>query len=75
MVLYTAGMSGDTLLITLKDDGQGFDTEKSRDGQGINNMRIRASRIGARLEISSGKNGTSLSLAIPFSTPSKQQNA
>ncbi len=75
MVLYTAGMSGDTLLITLQDDGQGFDTEKSRDGHGINNMRIRASRIGARLQISSGKNGTSLSLAIQFSTRSQQQNA
>ena len=52
--------------ICIEDDGCGFDPAQSATGLGLTNMRSRAARIGARLDMLSqpGK-GTSVKLTIP----------
>lgn len=51
--------------IKLTDDGNGFDRQHAYKGLGLNNMYLRAKRLGARLDLSSalGK-GTKLTLTI-----------
>lgn len=49
----------------LKDDGQGFDPEEIVRGQGLQNMRTRAKRLGSDLNIeSSPGQGTNISLDL-----------
>lgn len=56
--------------IRVEDDGHGFDSDQTRSGLGIANMRTRAERIGARLEMTSrpGK-GTVVRVTIPGGVP------
>lgn len=44
---------GKYLIITLKDDGKGFDVSGSNSGNGINNMKDRANMSGGAISISS----------------------
>jgi signal transduction histidine kinase len=54
--------------IRIEDDGRGFDASSSAAGLGMTNMRTRASRIGAKLDISSrAGTGTVVRLQIPQS--------
>jgi signal transduction histidine kinase len=54
--------------IRIEDDGRGFDASSPAAGLGLTNMRTRASRIGAKLDISSrAGNGTVVRLLIPLS--------
>ena len=54
---------GDKLLITIADDGKGFDMEKVEYGNGINNMKKRTEDIKATFNISSEiGNGTVIQL-------------
>jgi signal transduction histidine kinase len=47
----TVDLSPDrTLVITLDDDGRGFDAESAHQGRGLSNIRSRASLIGAQVE-------------------------
>jgi len=59
------------LRLTIRDDGQGFDPAqppRSKGGNGLKNMRARAEKIGAELEISSAPHqGTTLILQLPLS--------
>lgn len=41
----------DGVQISIVDNGRGFDVEQSSRGEGLRNMRLRASKIGATLEI------------------------
>lgn len=57
-------------IITVRDDGQGFDPKRAADNGGssvgIGIMRERAHRIGARLDVSSAEGrGTCVTLALP----------
>ncbi len=54
------------LLLTIKDDGTGFDVNnyKSKNGNGLKNMRHRAEEVGAKLEIESSAQGTVTSVII-----------
>jgi len=59
-----------TILVTLSDDGVGFEPESAAgaagEGRGLANMRSRAVQMGGRLEIESAVGcGTRLILAIP----------
>lgn len=65
-VHFTAGTSQDVLEIQLKDNGSGFDPEAVKNGQGINNMKVRAARIKGSLSIYSDKNGTTIALSVKF---------
>ncbi len=62
--------------ITVEDDGKGFalaDDGTAIDGQkaarGLRNMRSRAARCGAELELASGAGGTSVRLKLPRRFP------
>jgi two-component system, NarL family, sensor kinase len=69
----------DTFLMTIQDDGTGFDVQQKTvspggsGGLGLKSMRNRAKLIGAHLSIQSepGK-GTSISVTVPLSSPRKQ---
>jgi two-component system, NarL family, sensor histidine kinase UhpB len=55
--------SGDELKLLIEDNGKGFDTSDTRSGNGLDNMKERASNIGAFYSIGKGKkNGTRISL-------------
>ena len=54
-------MNGKLLTITLYDNGRGFDINKRRTGNGVENMHNRAKAIGGTLRIqSSAESGTML---------------
>ena len=58
----------DTLFIlTVADNGKGFDPDKTIRGNGLNNMQSRAEGINASFKITSlADNGTSISLQLPI---------
>jgi two-component sensor histidine kinase len=57
---------GTGLILSVVDDGVGFDVEADDPGNGLASMRRRAERFGARLEIRSwAGNGTAVRLEVP----------
>ncbi len=56
---------GDGVVLSLEDNGRGFDPAGVAAGRGLANMRRRAELIGVRLTIESGPEGSSVVLAIP----------
>jgi ligand-binding sensor domain-containing protein/two-component sensor histidine kinase len=66
---------GGWFTFTVKDDGQGFDAEHARDGNGLVNMRERARVLGAQLQVDSGEGcGTTVTLRVPFNATVKEHN-
>ncbi len=64
-VEFRAG--ADSLLLTLRDNGKGFDTLLDSDGHGLMSMKSRASDMGATLSVVSGfGGGTLISLIVPL---------
>jgi two-component system, NarL family, sensor histidine kinase UhpB len=60
------GRDPETVEVSLKDDGRGFETPKNgTHGRGLANMRRRAESIGAKLAIGSGTEGTLVTLTLP----------
>jgi ligand-binding sensor domain-containing protein/signal transduction histidine kinase len=56
---------GDRVLLTVTDDGQGFDPACSSDGFGLTSMRERAVQIGSELRIDSQpRAGTSVTVSV-----------
>jgi signal transduction histidine kinase len=56
-----------TLIITIADDGVGFNTKNSKNGIGLQNMQKRAEECNGTFNIiSTPKKGTKISLAIPI---------
>jgi signal transduction histidine kinase len=59
--------SADALILTIQDDGQGFDPDAPAAGMGMSNMRARAEQVGGALTVDSRPgHGTSLTLRIPL---------
>ncbi len=55
------------LVVKLKDDGHGFNINKSKKGIGIKNIKSRIEKLNGTLEILSAKNkGTSIEIKIPI---------
>jgi signal transduction histidine kinase len=53
--------------LTIEDDGTGFDPRSNSTGDGMGNMRNRATRLGGRLHVTSGVGkGTSLRVTFPI---------
>lgn len=64
------------LVLSIRDDGQGFDVHANPSGMGLNNIHARAARLGANLSIHSQVGaGTQVNLSLPLmSIPSEEQN-
>jgi signal transduction histidine kinase len=59
--------NGSAAVLTIEDDGLGFNTRGGSSGNGLRNMRERAAALGGGLKISSRKGkGTRLRIDIPF---------
>ena len=57
----------DGIEIRIDDDGQGFDTDRTRQGRGLGTMRNRARSLGGRTEIHSRPGaGTTVIFNIPY---------
>lgn len=54
------------LLITIKDDGQGFDLHKKTMGNGLKNYHYRSRLLNGTFKISSNENGTHVYFDIPL---------
>ncbi|MBB4803801.1 signal transduction histidine kinase [Flavobacterium nitrogenifigens] len=52
--------------LKLKDFGIGYDLKKSNSGIGLNNMKLRAKLIGAKLIINSDQTGTAVTIEYPL---------
>jgi two-component system, NarL family, sensor histidine kinase UhpB len=56
-----------TLIMSIKDNGQGFDEQKVKAGNGLRNLRERAKEINATLTLKSEVgNGTEVELKVPI---------
>ena len=61
--------------LTVADDGVGFDTSRSSDGNGLANMRHRAEAVGGILDLDSEPGeGTAIRLTIPRDDPQDDAN-
>ena len=73
-VTVTVGGKDGALLLTVEDDGPGFDPGASPRGQGIANMRSRAAECRGFLNIESLEaGGTRLELEIPSTAPTSKE--
>ena len=66
-VTVTIRSEGETVILEILDDGQGFDPEAARDGGGMGlvSMRERAEKLGSELFIDSVMNqGTKVRVAV-----------
>lgn len=61
----TLEIEGDDAILTISDDGSGFDVGNTAPGLGLANAKTRAQSIGATYKISSGRNGTRITLTLP----------
>lgn len=64
-ILVILQQSGDTIFVTVEDDGKGFDLSKTQSGNGagLANVKARADFLNAKLDIhSSPDNGTSVTV-------------
>ena len=53
-------------VVSIEDDGNGFDTEKSTSGNGLFNMKKRCEDGGGALVISSSNKGTTVQCSFPY---------
>jgi signal transduction histidine kinase len=58
--------TADSLVLTLQDDGKGFDPAAVTGGMGLTNLRRRAEKHLGRVDIASTPQGTMLTLTLPF---------
>jgi signal transduction histidine kinase len=61
------GINPPQLKLTIKDDGLGFDLEKSSGGFGLQYMRERAAEMRGCMDLQSGNFGTQIQVIIPVS--------
>lgn len=68
-VTLSTAVNKNTIMIEVQDDGQGIDTARAqsnqRAGHGMNNMSVRAAKLGAELVIESTPKGTCVRLIFP----------
>ena len=66
----------DTILLSINDDGKGFDTHLERKGVGITNINSRAALFNGKVEIDSSKgNGCLLTVVMDTKAPVPQKAA
>ena len=66
------GVETGRLILTVKDDGKGFDPGREVDGHGLVSMARRGKRLGGSFRIDSATDrGTTVTLEVPLSAKSK----
>jgi signal transduction histidine kinase len=66
-VTVSLGSHDGHLVLTVKDDGSGFEPRQNRSGMGMANIAARTTEVGGNLEVMSAPNhGTTLRLAVPL---------
>jgi signal transduction histidine kinase len=64
-IVVRFGKNKNAMLLSIADDGAGFDPHELKDGNGLKNMELRAREINAKFQIRSAPgNGTCISLQI-----------
>jgi signal transduction histidine kinase len=64
------GREGDSALLRVEDDGQGFDPAVATSGMGLRNLRERAASLRGTLELSSAPGaGTAITVRTPLALP------
>jgi len=66
MVILSVNQDKDTIEITLKDNGEGFNLENLKRKNGIENMYARAKKINAKLIIVSNADGSKIHFKAPL---------
>ena len=67
LIEISFSLKNSVICITIKDDGSGFDINKSRKGIGIKNITSRVNEIQGELKIQSQKDvGTSIIITVPI---------
>ncbi|WP_083702071.1 sensor histidine kinase [Mangrovimonas sp. DI 80] len=67
LVKINVDLKDDVIMLSLKDDGKGFDVNKSRKGIGLKNINSRVAEIEGKLGIDSAPNqGTTITIEIPY---------
>ena len=56
----------DALVLTIQDNGQGFDPAAATSGMGLTNLRRRAEKHRGRVDLNSTPQGTTLTLTLPL---------
>jgi signal transduction histidine kinase len=73
-ILVRLGGEGDSVVLTVSDDGRGFDPERAPgpdEGHfGLRSLRERIQRLGGAVKISSGAGGTTITVRAPFEAAS-----
>jgi signal transduction histidine kinase len=59
-------VTGVQVIVSVADDGVGFDVHHPHRGRGLNNLQRRAAEIGGQIEISSGPGATVVKLLLPI---------
>ncbi len=62
----STGVAAGDIVISVADNGKGFDTTAPRTGRGLANQSRRASAMHARLTVELGAEGTKLTLLLPI---------
>jgi len=72
-IIVRARTSGQTIAVTVEDDGPGFDPAMRPDGHGLALLQARLRMLfgeGADMRVESGDGGSSVTLVIPADSPS-----
>jgi ligand-binding sensor domain-containing protein/signal transduction histidine kinase len=66
-VALNFSLNGKNIVLTIADQGTGFDVTGAKNGNGLNNMRSRAEKLGGACEIvSTPGQGTCVTARVPF---------
>lgn len=68
-IFITLALENNHCVLSVADDGTGFDTDKQSDGAGLSNIRDRARLIGGNVRITSQNGqGTTVKLTVPINS-------
>lgn len=65
-IRVTANMEHGAIIMTIADNGHGFELDAAPEGAGLENMRRRTEALGGALEIASGPDGVRVTATVPL---------
>ncbi|WP_069761448.1 sensor histidine kinase [Streptomyces sp. LUP47B] len=69
-VTIDLGYADESLTLSVRDDGHGFDTEAARDGYGLAGLRARTTEVGGTVRVHSAPGGgTTVTVRLPVPPP------